>query len=193
MLAVSTPSAPTLRSSRAAPRRPCRSGEVQVRRVARACRRRGSASRRASACSSRCAAARSCRPRWRRSVLPRRDVGGCRAVVGIRGGLRGHVDHHRRGDQLLERHAGPSRAPLREVDRRVEVRAAVLRACRTSSPCRRSPRRSCRALARSAGTSTALSASTASSRRTCASGRRRARSRGRGWAWLPARRRPPPS
>src|SRR5262245_33950397 len=59
--------------------------------------------------------------------LPGREVFGREAVVASVPYLTSHVDNHRWRDEQRERHLVDGRSPLREVDRRVEVRAAVLR------------------------------------------------------------------
>ena len=61
---------------------------------------------------------------WRASQAL--HVGRGQPVVGVGRGLRADVDHHRRRDQLLERHGFGAPPVRREVDGRVEVRAAVL-------------------------------------------------------------------
>jgi hypothetical protein len=57
------------------------------------------------------------------------DVGGREAVVGVFGCLGGDVDDDGWRDELLQRNLIDGDAVLVEVDRRVEVRAAVLRRC----------------------------------------------------------------
>ena len=145
--------------------------EVQVRSRRRACRRRGSACGPASARPSRCAAGRS-RPAGSRRAAPpkpRRP----RASGGSRDPRRPW-----RGTSITT--AGPiscssgicvrGAAALGEVDRRVEVRAAVLRRCRSVGGVEEARRRSGRTRAARARSRKARSASRACARRTRTSG-----------------------
>ena len=59
-------------------------------------------------------------------TFPRREVVRRHAVIGLRGGHSGHVDDDRIADELVERNLIDRAVALCEVNRRVDVRAAVL-------------------------------------------------------------------
>ena len=59
--------------------------------------------------------------------LERQNVGDREAVVGIGCGFARDVDDHRGRDEPLERHLVSGEPALGEMNRRIEVRAAMLR------------------------------------------------------------------
>ena len=146
-----------------APRRTTGSAGVTRR---SACRRRSSGCGRATAPTS---------PFLRRTIAPARNravrglpalhVGGREAVIRILRRLRRDVENDGGRDEPANGHFLGALPRLREVNGSVEVRAAVLRACRGNSTSRTNRPESCPSRASSARRPTAMSASRASSRR----------------------------